>query len=129
MFRTYLIGPRNPKARADLRVEISFRADPEARRMVVLSEGSPKEVAVKQNGWSEWLRVKFKLGLLQSIRGMVRFHLVSIRTRARGLRLSGELRSRLALFPDQRSSGVSPEIWRRGSAFITRPGWSRIMRG
>ena len=31
---------------------------------------------VKQGGWSDWLRVKFKLGLLQSIRGMVRFHLV-----------------------------------------------------
>ncbi len=78
VFHTYLIGPRNPKARADLRVEISFRVDQEARRIVVLSEGSPKEVVVKQNGWSEWLRVKFKLGMLQSIRGMVRFHLVSM---------------------------------------------------
>ena len=76
VFSTYLIGPRNPKTRADLRVEISFRVDREARRVIVPSEGTPKELAVKQGGWSDWLRVKFKLGLLQSIRGMVRFHLV-----------------------------------------------------
>jgi predicted AlkP superfamily phosphohydrolase/phosphomutase len=76
VFCTYLIGPRNPKARADLRAEISFRVDQAARRIVVLSEGSPRELAVNLNGWSDWLRVKFKLGLLQSIRGMVRFHLV-----------------------------------------------------
>ncbi len=42
------------------------------------SEGTPKELAVKEGCWSDWLRVKFKLGLLQSIRGMVRFHLVRI---------------------------------------------------
>jgi predicted AlkP superfamily phosphohydrolase/phosphomutase len=76
VFCTYVIGPRNPKARADLRVEISFRVDQEARRIIVLSEGSPRELAVNLSGWSDWLRVKFKLGLLQSIRGMVRFHLV-----------------------------------------------------
>jgi predicted AlkP superfamily phosphohydrolase/phosphomutase len=76
VFSTYLIGPRNPKARADLRVEISFRVDPLARRIIVFSDGAPKELAVKDGQWSDWLRVKFKLGLLQSIRGMVRFHLV-----------------------------------------------------
>ena len=75
---TYVIGPRNPKTRADLRVEVSFRVDAAARRIIVLSEGSPKELAVNEGGWSDWLRVKFKLGLLQSIRGMVRFHLVQI---------------------------------------------------
>jgi predicted AlkP superfamily phosphohydrolase/phosphomutase len=33
-------------------------------------------VVVNQGAWSEWLRVKFKLGLLQSVRGMVRFSLI-----------------------------------------------------
>jgi predicted AlkP superfamily phosphohydrolase/phosphomutase len=33
-------------------------------------------VVVKQGTWSDWLRVKFKLGLLQSVRGMVRFSLI-----------------------------------------------------
>ena len=40
------------------------------------SDGTPRELAIHQGGWSDWLRVKFKVGLLQSIRGMVRFHLV-----------------------------------------------------
>ena len=75
---TYLIGPRNPKTRDDLRAPISFRVDSQARRVIVLSEGTPKEAPIKLGGWSDWLRVKFKLGLLQSIRGMVRFHLVRI---------------------------------------------------
>ncbi len=75
-FSTYVIGPRNPKTRSDLRVEISFRVDPQAQRVIVQSEGTPKELAITPGGWSDWLRVKFKLGLLQSIRGMVRFHLV-----------------------------------------------------
>ena len=75
-YAAYVIGPRNPKTRADLRVEVSFRVDVAARRMIVLSEGSPKELAVNEGEWSDWLRVKFKLGLLQSFRGMVRFHLV-----------------------------------------------------
>jgi predicted AlkP superfamily phosphohydrolase/phosphomutase len=75
VFSTYLIGPRNPKTRDDLRAQISFRVDSQARRVIVLSEGTPKELAINHGSWSDWLRVKFKLGLLQSIRGMVRFHL------------------------------------------------------
>jgi predicted AlkP superfamily phosphohydrolase/phosphomutase len=78
VYSTYVVGPRNPKTRGDLRVEISFRVDKEAQRIIILSDGSPRELAVKQGGFSDWLRVKFKLGLLQSIRGMVRFHLARI---------------------------------------------------
>jgi predicted AlkP superfamily phosphohydrolase/phosphomutase len=75
IFSTYVIGPRNPKTRDDLRASISFRVDSQAQRVMVLSEGTPKELVIDQGTWSNWLRVKFKLGLLQSIRGMVRFHL------------------------------------------------------
>ena len=87
VFSTHLIGPRNPKTRDDLRAPISFRVDSQARRVIVLSEGTPKEIPVKLGGWSDWLRVKFKLGLLQSIRGMVRFHLVRIEPDLARLRL------------------------------------------
>ena len=41
------------------------------------SEGTPKELVIRQGEWSDWLRVKFKVGLLQSIRGMMRFYLQS----------------------------------------------------
>jgi predicted AlkP superfamily phosphohydrolase/phosphomutase len=76
IFSAFLIGPRNPKTGGDLRVEFTLRVDSDGRRVVLHSDGSPKELPIGAQGWSDWLRVKFKLGLLQSIRGMVRFHLV-----------------------------------------------------
>jgi predicted AlkP superfamily phosphohydrolase/phosphomutase len=80
VFSGHLIGPRNPKTGADLRVDVTLRVDQPGRRVVIHSEGSPKELEVRQGAWSGWLRVKFKLGLLQSIRGMVRFHLIGCET-------------------------------------------------
>jgi predicted AlkP superfamily phosphohydrolase/phosphomutase len=76
IFTTHLIGPRNPKATGDLQIEIGLQIDPSGRRLTIQSEGTPRELEVRQGEWSEWLRVKFKVGLLQSIRGMVRFYLV-----------------------------------------------------
>jgi predicted AlkP superfamily phosphohydrolase/phosphomutase len=76
-FSTHLVGPRNPKAGGDLRAEVTLQLDRGGRRLVLRSDGTPRELAVHQGVWSEWLRVKFKLGLLQSIRGMVRFFLVA----------------------------------------------------
>ncbi|WP_165231290.1 alkaline phosphatase family protein [Aquisphaera insulae] len=75
---THLIGPRNPKDRSDLRFPFTIRPEPAARRVVIRSAGSPAEVAIREGEWSDWLHVKFKLGLLQSIRGMVRLHLVRV---------------------------------------------------
>ena len=76
VFTTHLIGPRNPKASGDLQIEVGLQVDPLGRRLTVQSEGTPRELEVRQGEWSDWLRVKFKVGLLQSIRGMVRFYLV-----------------------------------------------------
>jgi predicted AlkP superfamily phosphohydrolase/phosphomutase len=75
-FSAHLIGPRGPKG-GDLRVEVDLRVDRQGRRVVIRSDGNPKELEVRQGAWSDWLRVKFKLGMLQSIRGMVRFYLVA----------------------------------------------------
>jgi predicted AlkP superfamily phosphohydrolase/phosphomutase len=75
-FSTYLIGPRNPKASGDLRLEITFKVDSAGQRVILQSEGTPRELEIRQGSWSPWLRVKFKMGLLQSVRGMVRFYLI-----------------------------------------------------
>jgi predicted AlkP superfamily phosphohydrolase/phosphomutase len=77
VFSTHLIGPRNPKTRGDLHADITLRVDSAGGKVLLQSDGNPKELAIRQGEWSDWLRVKFKLGLLQSIRGMVRFHLVA----------------------------------------------------
>ncbi len=77
IFTTYLIGPRNPKGGGDLHVEVTLKVDPQGQRIILQSEGMPRELTVRQGEWSDWLRVKFKVGLLQSFRGMVRFFLQS----------------------------------------------------
>lgn len=76
LLATYLIGPRNPKTRSDFRFDISIQVDAAAKKVSILSEGQPKSLEVREGQWSDWLKVKFKTGLLQSVKGMVRFHLV-----------------------------------------------------
>jgi hypothetical protein len=75
---THLIGPRNPKSRDDLRTDLAIRLDPAEGRVIVNSSGGSQEVEVREGRWSDCLRVKFKAGMLQSIRGIVRFHLVRL---------------------------------------------------
>jgi predicted AlkP superfamily phosphohydrolase/phosphomutase len=74
---THLIGPRNPKTRGDFRCELSIRLGPGTNEASLRAAGASGSVTVRQGTWSDWLRVRFKTGLLQSIRGMVRFYLVS----------------------------------------------------
>ncbi len=74
-FKTRLVGPRNPKDRSTLYLPIELRPGPETDSIVIRSDGSPRELVVRQGCWSEWLRVRFPSGLLQSVRGMVRFYL------------------------------------------------------
>jgi predicted AlkP superfamily phosphohydrolase/phosphomutase len=73
---THLLGPRNPKTRAHFISEMTLHAEPAAKKVVLRSEGQPKALDLREGQWSDWLRVKFKMGLLQSARGMVRFYLV-----------------------------------------------------
>lgn len=73
--RTHLVGPRNPKG-GDARIEMTVEVDRPGRKVVVKTDGQPKALEVREGEWSDWLRVKFKMGLLQSVSGMVRFLLV-----------------------------------------------------
>jgi predicted AlkP superfamily phosphohydrolase/phosphomutase len=73
---TYLIGLRHPRTRADVRFQIALRLDTAAPKLIISSDGKPRELEVRQGEWSDWLRVKFRLGPLQSVHGIVRFYLV-----------------------------------------------------
>jgi predicted AlkP superfamily phosphohydrolase/phosphomutase len=72
---TSLIGPRNPRGGGNLTVEIKVDLDRAGRKVVIRSAGVPAALEVREGCWSEWLKVKFKTGLFQSVRGMVRFYL------------------------------------------------------
>lgn len=76
--KTTLVGPRNPKTRGDATADLTLDIDRSAKTVTVRSDGQPKALVVKQGEWSEWLHLKFKLGMLQSVTGMVRFHLVRL---------------------------------------------------
>jgi predicted AlkP superfamily phosphohydrolase/phosphomutase len=80
--KTHLIGPRNPKRDAnsspDLKVDIRLTIDRNGRRVLVESDGDPARLEVRQGEWSDWLKIRFKSGMLQSVRGMVRFFLVRL---------------------------------------------------
>ncbi len=75
---THVIGPRNPKLRSDFLFPISLHVNAAARSLTVRSDGQPKTVELREGQWSEWIRVKFKTGLMQSVKGMVRFYLVRV---------------------------------------------------
>lgn len=75
---TYLVGPRNPRTRSDFRVDITLHLEPQAGWLTLRSPGQPKTLEVREGEWSDWLRVKFKIGPLQSVSGMLRFYLVQL---------------------------------------------------
>src|SRR5262249_25446361 len=75
--RTRLIRPRHSKAGGGFHGKIPVHPERAAKRAVIRSEGQPKILEVREGEWSDWLKVKFKTGLLQSVKGVVRFHLVS----------------------------------------------------
>lgn len=74
-FQTYVIGPRHPRTREDIRFPIDVDLDHASRRVTIRSQGEPREVTVECGRWSEWLHVCFKAGLLTSVYGCVRFYL------------------------------------------------------
>jgi predicted AlkP superfamily phosphohydrolase/phosphomutase len=74
---SHVIGPRNPKTRADLVVPFTLELNPASRSATLRSDGQPRALHLREGEWSDWLRLKFKSGLLQSVSGIVRFLLIS----------------------------------------------------
>jgi predicted AlkP superfamily phosphohydrolase/phosphomutase len=73
---THLIGPRDPRTGEDFTTAITLHLEHSACKVVVRSDGRPDLLEVREGEWSDWLRIKFRTGLLQSVRGMVRFYVV-----------------------------------------------------
>jgi predicted AlkP superfamily phosphohydrolase/phosphomutase len=76
--RAHLVGPRNQKDGSDLLAEIEIIPDTAGHGAILKSQGDPRELDIRTGQWSDWLKVKFKAGMLQSVRGMVRFYLVRL---------------------------------------------------
>jgi predicted AlkP superfamily phosphohydrolase/phosphomutase len=72
---TYLIGPREPKTRSDFKFDIRIEIQKSENKIVITSQGQPEKLEVTLGKWSKWLKVKFKVGMMQSVAGIVRFNL------------------------------------------------------
>jgi len=77
-FRTQLPGPRNPRTGLDLTFDLEIIPDLPGQNAMLRSNGEPRELELRLGEWTDWLKVRFKAGLLNSIKGMVRFHLVRL---------------------------------------------------
>jgi predicted AlkP superfamily phosphohydrolase/phosphomutase len=73
---TRVIGPRNTKASpgADTFCEVRVQVDKAGRKLTIQTGGAPAKIEVGENCWSEWVRFKFKLSMLQSVSGIARFY-------------------------------------------------------
>ncbi|HEY9519276.1 MAG TPA: alkaline phosphatase family protein [Gemmatimonadales bacterium] len=67
-----LVGPRLPRG-GDATVDLALELDADRTRVTIRAGGS--SVEVRRGEWSGWLKVKFKLGMLQGVAGAVRFFL------------------------------------------------------
>ncbi|RUL83907.1 phosphodiesterase [Tautonia sociabilis] len=68
-----VIGPRNPKDRSDATTPLTIDPRPDEGRVLLRTSGTPGELELRPGSWSPWVRLRFKLGLLQGARGIVRF--------------------------------------------------------
>jgi predicted AlkP superfamily phosphohydrolase/phosphomutase len=84
--RTYLIGPRDTRkpqapggrqpasALPDVTAELKVRVKRDQRKLTFEIDGTPKAIEVAEHAWGPWVQVKFKVSMLQSIAGLVRFY-------------------------------------------------------
>ena len=78
--KTHLIGPRNTRVSppTDVIAEIHVRVDRASNSLAIETGGAPANLSVRVKSWSPWVRVKFKLSMLQSVSGLVRFYVKQI---------------------------------------------------
>ena len=74
--RTHLLGPRNPANRQLCHADIEIRMEADRSAIRVQTGGDPSTVMLRPGQWSGWVRLKFKLGFMQALRGMVRLCLL-----------------------------------------------------
>jgi len=116
---THLIGPRNPANRTNFQFAITIHPEPGARKLSVRSDGQPKALEVREGEWSDWLRVKFRTGLLQSVSGMVRFHLIRLAPILELYASPVNFDPEAPLFPISSPPGFARELARQVGTFYT----------
>ncbi len=63
---------------SELRIPLELRVDPGAGTVRISCPDGSFTTRLSVGEWSDWTRVRFRKGLLQRIRGLVRFHLSAV---------------------------------------------------
>jgi len=72
---TKIIGPRNTKQQpADTFCEIRVHVDRRSGKLAIRTGGTPAYLEIGERTWSDWVRFKFSLSMLQSVSGITRFY-------------------------------------------------------
>ena len=77
---TQVIGPRNTRQSpaGDAVCEIRVQAKRDQGTLSIETGGTPERIDVAEKSWSEWVRFKFKLSMLQSVTGIARVYVKQI---------------------------------------------------
>ena len=75
--RAAVLGPRGRSGPMEAGLLLTF--DSGSRRVSVEAEEGGDAVVVREGKWSDWLELRFSAGLLQTVRGRMRFYLTSAR--------------------------------------------------
>lgn len=76
--KTHVIGPRKPSPASDATCEIRVRVKRDLKTLEIETNGTPARIELKEKSWSEWVRFKFKLSMLQSVTGIARIYVRQI---------------------------------------------------
>ncbi|MFN8574355.1 MAG: alkaline phosphatase family protein [Gemmatimonadaceae bacterium] len=68
-----LPGPRRPKCEGSVGAAITIEVHPNGQGITIQSDGRPRAIQLSRGIWSDWLRLAFTSGPLQTTAGMVRF--------------------------------------------------------
>jgi predicted AlkP superfamily phosphohydrolase/phosphomutase len=116
-----VIGPRNTRQSpaVDTRAEIRVRVKPDARALIIDTGGSPERIEVPLGTWSDWVRFKFKLSMLQSVTGIARFYVCRIEPRIEFYLSAVNFDPAAPLFPIASPANYAKELADRIGLFST----------
>ncbi|MBA3915373.1 MAG: alkaline phosphatase family protein [Acidobacteriales bacterium] len=118
---THVIGPRNPKTSppSDARCAIQVQVKPRESKLLFEVPETSTRIEVGQGCWSDWVRFKFKLSMLQSISGIARIYVRQVEPRIEFYLSAVNFDPAAPLFPVSSPGNYAREIADRIGLFST----------
>jgi predicted AlkP superfamily phosphohydrolase/phosphomutase len=119
-FRGHLVGPRQPRQGRDLQSPVTVRIDPSGDRATLEGDGDPATLTLARGVWSDWLRVRFRTGLLGGVHGVMRALLLHTSPHLELYVSPANFDPRRPLYPISHPADYASELSRAlGGAFFT----------